>query len=456
MGMLTLSCKLLSPNQKPILPLIPLTYLVKNKLVNFIQQLNDKLRNKLSSRLIQNLGWLGIAEVLCRVLRLGLVVIMAQFLTPYDYGLAAIVMTVREFSVTFSNIGIGAKIIQAEEKEIEVLSNSAYWLNWVVFGSLFIIQCIVAFPVAWFYKSQSLILPICVSAIVYLIWPISGINKTLVQRENRFKIIAINDTISNCLGTVMCGILAVAKMGVWAFVLPTILMAPVEIFIYTINHPWRPSKFTTKYWSEILSFGKNLLGVGLLKTVRNNLDYLIVGRFLGVEELGKYFFGFNAGLGISLSIINAINSVILPHLCAARSDLPEFRKRYFNGLKIISFIIIPLVILQSSLAPIYVPILAKKWVAAIPILMLICLSAIPRPFADAASQLLVAIGKPHIDLYWNILFTTIFAAALFVGVQWQAIGVAASVLIVHIICLPLYSLWVTRFVFPEVNKRQLG
>jgi teichuronic acid exporter len=420
--------------------------------VNLIQQVIDKLGNKLSSRFIQNLGWLGIAEVSNRVLRMGLVVIMAQFLTPYDYGLAAIVMAVREFSMTFSNIGIGAKIIQAEEKEIEVLANSAYWLNWVVFGSLFIIQCIVAFPIAWFYKSQSLILPICVSAIVYLMWPITGINKTLIQRENHFKIIAINDSISNCLGTGICAILSVAKMGVWAFVLPTILMAPVEIFIYTRNHPWRPSKFTTKYWSEILSFGKNLLGVGLLKTLRNNLDYLIVGKFLGVEELGKYFFGFNAGLGISLSIINAINSAILPHLCAARSDLPEFKRRYFNGLKIISFIIIPLVILQSSLAPIYVPILAKKWVAAIPILMLICLSAIPRPFADAASQLLVAIGKPYLDLRWNVLFTSIFAAALFVGVQWQAIGVAVSVLIVHIICLPLYSFWATRFVFLKVNS----
>ncbi|MBW4669063.1 MAG: lipopolysaccharide biosynthesis protein [Cyanomargarita calcarea GSE-NOS-MK-12-04C] len=423
--------------------------------MNLIQQLIDKLRNKLSSRFIQNLGWLGIAEAFYRVLRLGLVVIMAQFLTPYDYGLAAIVMAVREFSITFSNVGIGAKIIQAEEKEVQILSNSAYWLNWVVFGSLFIIQCIVAFPIGWFYQSQSLILPICVSGIVYLVWPITGINKTLIQRENRFKIIAINDSISNCVATGMCAILAVAKMGVWAFVLPPVLIAPVEIFMYTRNHPWRPSKFTTKYWQEILSFGKNLLGVGLLKTLRNNLDYLIVGRFLGVEELGKYFFGFNAGLGISLSIINAINSAILPHLCAARSDLPEFRRRYFNGLKIISFIIIPLVILQSTLAPIYVPILAPKWVEAIPILMLICLSAIPRPFADAASQLLVAIGKPYLDLRWNILFTSIFAAALFVGVQWQAIGVAVSVLIVHIICLPLYSLWVTRFVFPKVNKRQL-
>jgi O-antigen/teichoic acid export membrane protein len=93
----------------------------------------------------------------------------------------------------------------------------------------------------------------------------------------------------------------------------------------------------------------------------------------------------------------------------------------------------------------------SKWITAIPILMLICLSAIPRPFADAASQLLVAIGKPNLDLRWNILFTVMFAGALLIGVHWQAIGVATAVLLAHVICLPLFTFWATRYVF--INPR---
>lgn len=87
--------------------------------------------------------------------------------------------------------------------------------------------------------------------------------------------------------------------------------------------------------------------------------------------------------------------------------------------------------------------------------MLICLSAIPRAFAETASQLLVAIGKPNLDLYWNILFTTVFALSLFIGVQWQALGVVTTVLIVHAICLPLFTLWATRYVFYKFAKRSL-
>ena len=252
----------------------------------------------------------------------------------------------------------------------------------------------------------------------------------------------------------MSAILAFGGMGMWSIVLPWVLIAPIGVYIYYTNHPWRPtSGMTTKHWKEIFNFGKNFLGIRLLGTLRNNLDYLIVGRFLGVKELGIYFFGFNAGLGISLSIIGAVTSAILPHLCEARSDSLEFKKVYFNTLKTIGIIIIPWIILQSSLAPFYVPIVfGQKWVVAIPILILVCLSAIPRPFANAASQLLVAIGKPELDLRWNIIFTFLFGCALLIGVHWQSVGVATSVLLLHLLCLPLFTLWVTRYVFPNAEN----
>ncbi|MBW4629124.1 MAG: lipopolysaccharide biosynthesis protein [Brasilonema octagenarum HA4186-MV1] len=438
------------------------------------------IKKKFSGQFIRNVGWLSISEIIYRVLRLGLVVIIARYLNRHDYGLGAIIMTVREFSLTFADIGISAKIIQAEEEELEDLCNSAYWLSWAVFFSLFVIQSIAAFPIAWFYKSPNLILPIIVSGIAYLIWPLSTIQKTLIQRENRLKVIAIANSAQNFTGSILTAIFAVLGMGVWSLVLPSILISPLEPLIYYRAQSWRVNTgFTTKSWSQIFKFGKNILGVSLLRTLRNNLDYLLVGRFVvkqgvpeyGIQELGLYFFGFNAGLGISLSIINAINSAILPHLCAVRSELSELKKSYFSSLKTIRATIIPFVILQSSLAHIYVPIVfGKKWLPAIPIVVLICLSAIPRPFADAASQLLIAVGKPHLDLYWNVLFTFLFSMTILIGVNlqflgvdtsvlsvhlgehWQIIVVAISVLLVHIVFLPLFTLWATRYVFPQTKK----
>lgn len=420
--------------------------------MSFIKQRITKLKENLSSQFIRNLGWLSMAEVIPRIFRLGVTVLLARFLTPYDYGLAAILAMVGEFARVFMEVGISAKIIQAEQKNLGTLCNSAYWLNWIIYSGLFLLQCIVAFPLAWFYREPHLIILISVSAIPYLFWPIAAINCILITRENRLKICAINNVIKNSVSYILSVIFAALGMGVWAIVLPWIFVAPIETLIYYTNHSWRPIGFTTKYWHEIFSFGKNVFGVQLLKTLRNNLDYLIVGRFLGIQDLGLYFFGFNAGLGISLSVISALNTALFPHLCAVRTNLFELKKRYINSIKTIGILIIPLVLVQSSLAPLYVPVVfGQKWVAAIPVLILICLSAIPRPFADAASQLLVAFGKPNLDLRWNIIFTAVFTGALLVGVHWQALGVATAVLLVHSVSLPLFIYWATRYVFHKFH-----
>ena len=184
--------------------------------MGFIEQLSSKVRGKFSSQFIRNISWLGLSELIPRICRLGVVVVLARFLTSYDYGLAAIVLAVSEFTRVFMDFGVNAKIIQADDANVEELSNSGYWLNWVIFVSLFIIQILVAFPVAWFYRDNQLILPICVGGIPYLIWPWVAVKNALIQRENRLKITAIHNTVQNSLSYILSAVLASQHFGLWS------------------------------------------------------------------------------------------------------------------------------------------------------------------------------------------------------------------------------------------------
>ena len=420
-----------------------------------LAQLRDRFE-KFNNPFVQNIGWMGASGAVIRIFRLITTVGLARFLSPYDFGLVAIVLTTNEFVQVFSRNGIAAKLIQADETDIEELSQSAYWLGWLVFFSLFVLQCLAAFPIAWFYHDNQIILPICFMATSYLLIPLADVQAARIQRENRIKVIALSNTLQITTDNILSLALAFGGLGMWAIVLPKVLVVPIWIYVICSNHPWRShGKFTTKHWGNLLDFGRNVLGVELLKTFRNNMDYLIIGRFLGLQELGVYYFAFNAGLGISLGVINAIDTSLFPHLCAVRSDLSQLWERYRSSLKTIAFAIVPLVLLQSSLAPFYVPILfGQKWVAAIPVLILICLSAIPRPFADATSHLLLAVDKSQIDLRWNLLFTGVFTLSLLIGVQWQSLGVAIAVLVTHTVLLPLFVLWGTRYVFTRLQLQQ--
>ncbi|NJR40476.1 MAG: lipopolysaccharide biosynthesis protein [Leptolyngbyaceae cyanobacterium CSU_1_4] len=399
---------------------------------------------------MRNLGWLSIAEMVIRVSRLVTTVLLARFLSPYDYGLAAVVLSTNEFVQVFTRSGIGAKLIQVDEERLESLTTSAYWLNWLICGSLFIIQCLISFPIAWLYHDPKIALPICTIAGVYCIIPIAYIQETLIHRENRMKTAAIVSSVQVSVDNILTAILALLGFGMWAIVLPKVLVAPIWAIMICRSHPWRPGRFSTKHWQELYQFGRSVLGIELLKTLRNNLDYLLVGALIGIKELGIYYFAFNAGLGISLSFINAINLSLYPHLCAARLNWEQFKQRYFSSFNIITLVIVPIVLLQSFLAPFYVPIIfGQKWVVAVPILILICLSAIPRPFAGSASNLLLAIDKPNLDLAASGLFTLIFSVGLFIGANWGVLGIAISVLISHAVFQSLFTIWTTQYVFPS-------
>ncbi|WP_232731859.1 lipopolysaccharide biosynthesis protein [Kamptonema formosum] len=419
-----------------------------------LTRLIDFLNQKLSNRFVRNVGWMGAAEVFIRISRLAATVVLARLLTPYDYGLAAVVLTTNEFVSVFTRNGIWDKLVQADEEDLEELCQTAYWLTWLICGSLFAIQCLVALAVGWFYKDSQVIWPICTIALVYLMIPLGAIQAALVQRENRLQVTALANALQVSSDNVLTVILAFLGLGMWAIVLPKVLVAPVWVTVHCIHYKWRwPKKFRLSRAGEIFRFSRSILGIELLQTLRQNIDYLIAGRFLGIEALGVYYFAFNAGLGISLSVINAIDSALFPHLCASRSEPEEFRKTYISSLKNIALLILPVVLLQSCLAPWYVPIVfGQKWIPAIPILILICLSAIPRPFANAASQGLWAIDKPDWDLRWNLAFTVIFSAALLIGANWNILGVAAAVFLAHAVALPLYTLWVTRYLVTKTTN----
>ncbi len=411
----------------------------------------NKFKQLFSGQYIRNVGWLGGAELFNRVFRLGTTVTLARMFSPQDYGLVAIVYTVYDFANVFTlKGGIGAKIIQADQNDVKTICDTCYWLNWILCGAIFIIQCIAAFPIAQFYGNDRLILPLCTAAIVYLMLPLYVVNSALIERENRLKITALCNATQSFFSNVITIILALLGMGVWAIIWAMVLTTPVWIVINWMNQSWRPPKsFKLERWREIISFGGDLLGVGFLNRLRSNIDYLIVGKFLGIEALGVYYFAFNAGLGISLNVINAFTSALFPYLCEVRTNTKQLKERFINSLKKTYLIVVPLILLQSGLAPFYVPIIfGQKWVTATPILMTICLSALSLPLYFSVYYLLNAIDKTRFSLYCTLIYTLSFAMLMLFSVQWGIFWLAVSVLI-HRLLEAISQALVAKYVFTK-------
>ncbi|MBW4549045.1 MAG: lipopolysaccharide biosynthesis protein [Symplocastrum torsivum CPER-KK1] len=422
--------------------------------------LMHKIKNQLSNNtLVKSLGWLAGGEFIQRLIRLGAVVVLARAFTAQDYGVFAILLTLNEFcNILIHKGGVATKLIHADQKDLESLANTAYWLNWLICIPIFLIYCIAAALISWHSKDPNLFLPLCIVSLPYLIVPFYAVQDALIQRENRMKVIAFAGTLYSFISNFSVIGFALLGMGIWSIVLSQVLSQASWFIVYRRNQPWRPKgPFTLNGWREIVHFAKYPLSVEFLNKLRANLDYILVGSFLGVEQLGTYFFAFSAGLGLSLSAIGMISTSLYPYLCKVRSNESLFRSYYFKSLITISTVMVPLILLQSSLAYFYVPIVfGQKWVIAIPIIVMICLSGLPRPFALAAEQLLIIVDKGNLSLLWNLIFTVIFSIVLLVAVQFNIFVVAACVLAVHLIGLPLFTVWATRLVFSRPLTPHIG
>ncbi len=409
-----------------------------------------------SDRFVRNVGWMGLSELGIRVSRLLATIILARLLTPEDYGLAAIVLTTHEFIRVFTRNGIGDKLVQADATDVEELCVTAYWLNWLLGGGLFLIQTIGSFAVARFFGNPKLIMPIMAIGCTYLIYPMAMVQTALIRRENRLNVFSLTNLAQVVTDNLLTGGLALMGLGMWAIVLPKLLVAPIWVLMMYRYQAWRPVQaFTIRNWQRILGFGSRILGVELLNTLRENIDYLLIGRFLGLAPLGVYYFAFNAGLGLSLSAVNAMGVSMYSDLCDVRSDPRELERRFNRNLRTTALVIGPLVALQSSLAPLYVPIVfGAQWVerGAVPVLILICLSALSRPFANAASMLFRAVGLPQVDLRWNLIFTVLLALAILVGTGWGILGVAVAVMVTHLVLQPPYLVWARRLLHSPARE----
>lgn len=412
-----------------------------------------KFKQILSSVYLRNVGWMAGAEIANRIIRLSSTVIIARMFSHQDYGLMAIIYTIFDISNVFIlRGGIGAKIVQADEQDVKAICNTAYWLNWITCSSLFIIQCIIASFIFAFSPKHQLIMPFYLMAFTYLTYPLYLTHLTLIERENKFKLVAICNVINSLILNFFTATFALLGMGIWSLIWSMLISAPFWIILTWRFHTWRPPlRFTLEKWREVLGFGSNLLLNEILNRLRDNIDYLLVGSYLGVEALGMYYFAFNAGSGIAINLLNTFMSPLYPYICAVKNDYCQFRQRYLSSLKKVSLILVPLILLQASLAPIYVPIVfGKKWIPAIPILILICLSVIPKIYSWAASLLLNAINKTRLSLYISSIVITIFIVSIFAAVQHGIIWVAFAVFLNSLIVSSISAFMINLF---ALNKK---
>ena len=359
----------------------------------------------------------GSAEAVTRIVRLGAILVIARQISPAMLGTAALALSLFELVRVLSNVGIGQRIINADGKELPAICNAASRLFWIVCLGVAGIQLAIAAIAALSFGLRDVASMLAVLSAVYLFMPAGLVQIFLAMRAQRMGAtarVAAAQNIADCALTVA---LAVIWPSPWAIVLPKLLTAPIWLVMARRTYNWTPDPDAGRApLAAFSSFGPAILGSELLTAARLNCDKLLVGALLGTEALGLYYFAFNAGLGITQSLVTASNLVLFPHLAKMRGAAleREFKRAFLTGLAIV----VPLVAAQTLFAPLYVPVVfGDNWIEATPYLSLLACAAIPLFIAALLGARFRALGTPYAETCLMAISTLTALLGLSLGAQ---------------------------------------
>ena len=356
----------------------------------------------------------GSAEAATRMVRLAAILIVARQISPVMLGTAALALSVFELIRVLTNVGIGQRIIVARDDELESICRAASRLFWIICIGVMLIQwgvSAIAFLAFDFGEAAVMLAVLC---LVYPLMPAGLVQIFLAMRAQRMGATARIVAAQNIADSALTIALVVIWPSAWAIVLPKLLTAPVWLVLARRTHPWSANRAVPHAPTNAFA----ILGSAILDAARLNADKLLVGAFLGTEALGLYYFAFNAGLGITQSLVSACNLVLFPHLAKINGHAleSEFRRAFITGLAVL----MPIVAAQALLAPFYVPIVfGENWVAATPYLALLACAALPlfagsmmgaryralkQPFAETR-MMAAATASGLIGLIWGTQFS---------------------------------------------------
>ncbi|EAQ29588.1 hypothetical protein NAP1_02410 [Erythrobacter sp. NAP1] len=359
----------------------------------------------------------GSAEAITRIVRLGAILVVARQVSPEMLGTAALALSLFELVRVLANVGIGQRIITAREDELDAICNAAHRLFWMVCLGVSSLQLVLAATLGLGFGLGEAAAMLAVLSGVYLFMPAGLVQIFLAMRAQRMGATARVAATQNIADSAVTVLLVLAWPSAWAIVLPKLLTAPIWLMLARRTFQWTPNRdVAAAPASEFAAFGPAILGSEMLTAARLHCDKLLVGALLGTEALGLYFFAFNAGLGITQSLVTACNLVLFPHLAklSGAKFEDEFKRAFAMGLSVV----IPLVAAQALLAPFYVPVVfGENWIAATPYLSLLACAAIPLFIASLIGARLRAMGKPMAETGLMAIATLFALSGLCLGAQ---------------------------------------
>jgi PST family polysaccharide transporter len=369
-------------------------------------------------------------------------VILARLLTKDDFGVVGYALVIIGFLDVVRDLGIVSALIYYPEDD--QLNAAAFWLTLGIGVLIYCVAWAIAPLAGEFFHDQRVVLILRVLTLTYPIGALTSVQEALLNKRLSFNLRFILDfSRSVTKGLVSIG-LALLGVGPWSLIFGQIGGTVVSTLLISRLIPWRPTwKFSLTAARSLLKFGLPMVSLTGLAIFVLNIDYVIVGRYLGSVALGVYTLAFRIPDLAILQFCGIVASVIFPVFARVRDDEEMLKRGFLKAIQYVSLLTVPLGLGMALLSePFIRALFTDKWLDAVPVMQAISVYALLLSLGFNAGDVYKARGAPGVLTKINFIKACVLVPALLwavtvprtiTAVGWAQVAVALLGSIINLV-----------------------
>ena len=344
-------------------------------------------------------------------------VILSRVLTPAEFGIVAIAVSISTLLIIISDLGISASIIQNKTLDDKDLNS----LHTIVF-SFGIFLALTAFflsnKLAVFFEEMELEKIITLFSFYIVLFSLQVVPKAKLNRNRKFiklgRIFAVSQLISGITAIIM----AIGGYGVYSIVAKYITDSLVSSLLYS--------------YSSKLKLTINIKAASFLKVFRysfyqflfnlnaffsRNIDNFFLGKSLGKFDLGIYDRAYQLMHMPNLLTTQVFNSVLHPVLSEKQSNVDEIYSEYRKVFFATALVGLPIsVFLFFSSSEIIPIVYGSQWINSVVVFKILALSVGFQMLTSTTGPIFQSINRTDILLISGAINTLTIISAIAYGV----------------------------------------
>lgn len=400
----------------------------------------------LASRVKGGSAWGGLNIALSRLLQFATTIIVARIIAPEEFGALAVALVAQTIALNIAELGTTAALARGD-RDPDSIAPTVFTLSLITSTTLTALMVATAPSLATALGDPSAAPVVQVMAVSVFLAGFSSVPTAMVWRDFLQKKRLAVDLTSIIVTLLLVVPLALVGWGAMALAVSRVVGQAVSTVGYWIITPRR-------YWPgwnsvelpHLLRLGVPLALSNLVVFVTLNVDYIVVGRTLGPEQLGLYLLAFNLAALPSSVITVMIRTVAIPAFgrLHAIGALGTVVSRLVRGVAWVAF---PISALIGALGtPLMDAVYGDQWVPAAVALVGLSVFGAARILSELFADLCVGAGKT-VGLFWvQVVWLLTITPAMVVAVAWWGIAGAgyAHAVVGWFVVVPAYLIALSR------------